>query len=87
MVKVKLLCNRTGDDFQQSYGQVVSMSPAEARRHLADGLAELVAGEQLPEPGTEEPAVTPPETASKPQPQTAAKPRPQTGGRQPRPQP
>lgn len=48
-VKVRLLCNRTSGDTQQSYGEEVPMSPAEARRHIADGIGELVKGQTLPD--------------------------------------
>jgi hypothetical protein len=48
-VKVRLLCNRTGADYQQHYGEIVPVSIAEARRLLADGNGELLKGESLPD--------------------------------------
>lgn len=78
-VQVRLLCNRTHGDRQESYGEIVAMDVAEARRHVADGIGELAEGQTLPD--QEPDAVKTPETASKPAPETAAKPTAPPGGR------
>lgn len=48
-VNVRLLCNRTGADKQDHYGEIVQVSLAEARRLIADGTGELAKGATLPD--------------------------------------